>query len=233
MGRPSHYSTDIPARGKELIELLVRYVEENSDPTGKWGGPLKTTFLLSMATPMLVLPIERIFRSVVEGRPGVADDAGLDPRIDARVAEVLGPGRSFEKAPFFEAGVWHFVSHSDVFNVGGHWPVETLRMLASAEAETCARNADAAEILMVLRNALAHGGVTYLDREGGQTEAATNMLGFASTTRGANPRGLRLLRVPVDAFQTFVAGWADWLTSSGVADHLNNRGPGYFEQVAA
>ena len=201
--------------------------------TAKWGGPLKTTFLLSMATPMLVLPIERIFKSVVKGRPGVADDASLDPRLDARVTEVLGPGRPFERAPFFEAGVWHFVTHSDVFNVGGHWPIEILRMLASAEAETCARNADAAEILIVLRNALAHGGVTYLDREGGQTEAATNMLGFASRTGGAKPRGLRTLRIPVVAFQAFVTGWADWLTRSGVADELNNRGPGYFEQIAA
>ena len=59
MGRPTHYSSEIPIRCQALIAMLRDKVQEESDPDGRWGGPLRTTFLVAMATPMVVLPIER------------------------------------------------------------------------------------------------------------------------------------------------------------------------------
>lgn len=232
MGRPLHYSTDVPARCRAIIEMFSSRVEEDSDPEGTWGGPLKTTFLLAMATPMIVLPIERIFKPAVKGRRGVADDVGLDASVAERVAAVLGSGRSFADAPFFEQGVWHFVPHCEPFAVGSTWPSERLDELASDDSQVNASRADAADILMLLRNALAHGGITYLDRDGRHTESATNMIGFASFAWTASGKGLQLLRIPVARFQVFLIQWAAWITASGVSERLNAAGPGYFEQAA-
>jgi hypothetical protein len=212
--------------------MLSSRVEEDSDPDGTWGGPLKTTFLLAMATPMILLPMERIFKPAVKGRHGVADDVDLDASVAERVAEVLGPGRAFAAAPFFEQRVWHFVPLCETFPVGSHWPSERLDELASKDSQVSASKAHAGGILTLLRNALAHGGITYLDRNGRHTESATHMIGFASFAPTSVGRGLQLLRVPVASFETFLIRWADWISTSGVSEQLNVAGPGYVEQAA-
>lgn len=50
------------------------------DPNDGSDGPLKTTFLLAMATAMAVLPLERIFKPAVWGGAGVADDVAPSPK---------------------------------------------------------------------------------------------------------------------------------------------------------
>lgn len=232
MGRPVHYSSEVPARCDALIQMLLRHVEEQSDPAGRWGGPLRTTFLLAMATPMLVLPLERIFKPLVRGIVGVASDVALDPALDERVAAVFMPGKPFGAAPFYEPDAWHYVPNGPAFQVSRDWPDHVLAELASAEAEANARDADASRILVGLRNGLAHGGVTYLDIDGRHTQFATNMLGFASRVRANDPTRLSLIRVTVPGFETFLRRWAEWLSSSGVAEVLEDKGPGYFGLAA-
>jgi len=231
MGRPLHYSSEIPVRCQALIEMLGPLVQEQSDPDGKWGGPLKTTFLLAMATPMLVLPIERLFKPAVKGKQGVANDVELDPGLAAHVVEHLGPGRRFGDAPFFRGGAWAYAA-TEPFEVGKQWPRHALEVLAQAGAKQAAADAGAGEILSAIRNSLAHGGVTYLDAEGGHTLFATSMLGFASHGWSEKKIELRLLRIAVPAFEEFLSLWATWLASSGVADRLGDSGPGYFEHAA-
>jgi hypothetical protein len=57
------------------------------------------------------------------------------------------------------------------------------------------------------------------------------MLGFASFARPRAPE-LRLLRVSVAGFERFLKLWATWLSSSGVLEALDERGPGYFDYAA-
>lgn len=228
MGRPLHYSSEIPARCQALIEMLVPLVQEESDPDGKWGGPLKTTFLLAMATPMLVLPVERLFKPAVQGKRGVANDVELNPNLAAHVVEHLGPGRPFGDAPFFRNGAWSYVA-TEFFEVGKEWPRHALEALDLVDAKQAAADAGAGEILLAIRNSLAHGGVTYLDAQGGHTLSATSMLGFASYGWTAKKTELRLLRIEVPAFQDFLSLWAGWLGSSGVTAQLGDAGPGYYE----
>jgi hypothetical protein len=232
MGRPVHYSTEVPARCQALIEMLVDKVESHSDPDGRWGGPLKTTFLLAMATPMLVLPLERVFKPVIWGKPGIADEVSLDPALDARIAEVFSPGKSFHRAPFYEPQTWTFIPEYTEFEVARDWPEDCLRQLGSPDAAAAAGRADASQILIAVRNALSHGGITYLDRDGGHTRSATNMLGFASLVRQRDPTRLRLLRATVTGFEAFLRLWAEWLSAAGVTDELDERGPGYFSYAA-
>src|SRR5690349_14779021 len=111
VGRPSNYSTDVPARCQALVEQLIDRVAEDSDPDGRFNGPLKTTFLLAMATPMIVLPIERIFKPI-QGRAGVADDSTADLWLRDRFKENLQTGRAFASMHFYEAGAWHALETS-------------------------------------------------------------------------------------------------------------------------
>jgi hypothetical protein len=233
MGRPVHYSSEVPARCQALINQLIDRVEEHSDPDGQWGGPLKTTFLLAMATPMLVLPLERIFKPAVWSKPGIADDLALDMELDGRVRDVLGPERAFGAAPFFRPNTWSYVPDCPAFKVARNWPDEQLAALDSKAAGEAAELASASQVLLTMRNALSHGGITYLDRDGRHTLSATNMLGFASLVKQNDLDRLRLLRTGVPDFQLFLRLWVEWLTASGADRALEERGPGYFEQAAA
>jgi hypothetical protein len=231
MGRPRLYSAEVPLRCQALIDLFGAAVEADSDPHGRWGGPLKTTFLVAMATPMIVLPIERIFKQARANNEGVADDRELDPRLAAMVIDNLGPAKTFGAAPFFEPDVWSYVPTLDPFEVANDWPAEVLDELHSAAGAKAAVDAPAQDILLALRNALGHGGVTYLDENGRHAKAATNMLGFASFARSRHPE-LRLLRVTVPGFEAFLRLWSEWLASRGVGKQLEERGPGHFDYAA-
>src|ERR1700733_2030795 len=104
MGRPTHYSVELPTRCQALIDRYGAQIGAETDPEDGFNGPLKTTFLLAMATPMVVLPLERIFRPAVWGDRGVADDLALDVDLGGRVAEILGGRRAFGEAPFYRDG---------------------------------------------------------------------------------------------------------------------------------
>jgi hypothetical protein len=95
MGIPQHYSRDVPQRCEALIEELLPIVEGGLRADAKFGGPLKTTLLLALATPMVVLPVERIFKRVAFNDPGVADDRGIDEALARGVKSVLGEDHAF------------------------------------------------------------------------------------------------------------------------------------------
>lgn len=227
MARPNHYSRELPARCQALIDCYADRVARDAALADRFGGPLKTTFLLAMATPMVILPIERIYRPASGEAAGVADDQALDPGLAQRVADTLGGSCSFGSAPFFQEGVWRYVASCDVFPVGHEWPDEMLDLLAEEAAASAARNAPASDVLWAIRHSLAHGGVTYLDQEGRQRLDATNMLGFVSFVTGTKRQRLRLVRVGVEDFRTFLGLWAGWLAEVGVQEALEH--PGFFQ----
>lgn len=232
MGRPTKYSVELPARCQALIDRYGQQIVVDADPNDGFEGPLLTTFLLAMATPMVVLPLERIFRPAVWGDPGVADDLALDERLGDRVKQVLGGQRAFGEAPFYREGVWAYLPECPRFEVGQDWPAERLADLASRGARTDAQSTPASEILSVIRNGLAHGGVTYLDSDGRQEQRPTEMLAFASFFSRRDKTRLRLLRIGVTDFQDFLGRWADWLMDSGATEALEASGPGYFDLAA-
>ena len=72
-------------------------------------GPLTTTFLLAMANPIIVLPIERIERHRGKEVGGYVNDRPLDGHLAREIDVVLGAGR-FDACPFFAEGQWRFVT---------------------------------------------------------------------------------------------------------------------------
>ena len=224
MGIPEHYSRDIPSRCQTLIDNLWPSVKRGFSGDRAFGGPLSTTFLLALATPMIVLPTERILK-LLERRPGqVGDEREVDPELDQRIAKAFSPGVTFGVAPFRRGGRWSYVANWERFNIARDWPQELLHSLAEPEAAKSADEAPAKQIIFDLRNALAHGGVAYLDAEGRQTQGEAAMLAFAAAARSGRS-ALNILRVSEDDFLLFLQSWAQWLAKPRIRRILNQMDP--------
>lgn len=186
---------------------------------GVFGGPLTTTFLISLAMPILVLPFERI---LVQGGedpfPAYADDTGLDAAVTKRLTRGLG-GR-FEGMPFFHAGHWSVVETNDeYFRLPEGLPGHLADALGADAAYRTAARMPAQSLLACLRNALSHGGISYLDANGHTTIASheqVSMLAFVSVRikgQGADRQalGLRVARISEEHFRLFLGSWVTWL----------------------
>lgn len=228
MGRPVHYSLDIVARCQSLLTHLMPFVMKGLPDDARFDGSLTTTFLLALSTPIIVLPVERIFNPS-QGNVGLGDDSDLNKDLSAEVKKVLGGNSKFGDAPFFTKGDWSYLPDQNLFNIANNWPIDVLKGLGSDNAVEAARSAGASTIIRHLRNALAHGNITYLDKNGGVTEGAAAMYGFASAKidrqQKCNPKivGLHTLRVSEGGFGRFVTAWAAWIEKAGVAEQLNNK----------
>jgi hypothetical protein len=181
-----------------------------------------------MSTPMLVLPMERLFKPVLR-KAGVADDSKLDEAVGDRVRATFAAGRPFQEADFYENKAWSYIDATKKFSVAEVWPNAIFDQLDTPEASDAAGAAPTANILECLRNGLSHGGVAYLDRLGRQSEDTTNMLGFAAYPAFNRRDELRILRISVDGYQRFLATWSRWLADCGIDDKLAHEGPGWFD----
>ncbi len=225
MGVPNHYSRDITARCHSLIKHLLPFVRRGLPDDTEFGGPLSTTFLLAVATPMIVLPIERIYKPGQRRDGQVGDDTDLDPVLAGELGNVLGDDRSFGAAPFAKSSKWGYVSDHPPFNIAERWPEGLLDALAAPEAVEIACKTPAKRILLNLRNALAHGGVAYLDEHGRNTDGQAAMFGFVGAIlRNYKVTGLNILRVREEEFVAFLNDWADWLNRrTSVLTAINER----------
>ena len=110
---PDHYTRDIVERCDSLIESLLPVVMRDSDT--RFGGPLGTTFLVAMSSPMILLPIERMLKPIDRG--GVADDRIVDETLGKAVADALSPTARFGHAPFTREGAWSYIAGHPLFNL--------------------------------------------------------------------------------------------------------------------
>ncbi len=227
MGVPNHYSHDITARCRSLIKHLLPFVRCGLPDDTEFGGPLSTTFLLALATPMIVLPFERIYKPGERPDGQVGDDRHLDCALAGELGNVLGDDRFFGDAPFAKSIKWGYVSAYPPFNIADRWPEDLLDALAAPEAVENAFRTPANRILRDLRNALAHGGVAYLDEHGRNTDGQAAMFGFVGAIlRDRKVIGLNVLRVREEEFVSFLNDWADWLNrQTSVLKAINERDP--------
>lgn len=227
MGQPAHYSLEIVTRCRALIEHLLPAVREGFPGDARFGGPLTTTFLLSMATPMVALPVERLFKPTQPGDV-VADDRPLHDALSKEVARVFDDKTTFGAAPFNPGLDWRLMREAPIFDLarwGNEGALAALDTEASAKA---ARDASARFMMVHLRNALAHGGIIYLDSQGRQSDARADMLGFISARTDWKTKkiiGFRVSRASEADFLIFLRSWADWIEASGLAAELARHSP--------
>lgn len=236
MGQPYHYGINLPERCLQLIDGLwgqAQNVHGNDRPE---LGPLTSTFLISMAMPIINLPIERIERHI-DKPVGYADDRHISQDAVQAFIDVIRKG-PFADAPFFEDAAWSFatVRKEPFFNTADGIPSDIAVYLDGDEAREAARSMPASQWISILRNSLAHGGVAYLDEDGKSGhDSPVKMYAFVSGKYGrleckngegkcpsglGDLEGLNILRVKEGDFRDFLTKWVDWLRTSNIAANV-------------
>lgn len=226
MGQPAHYSIDVVARCRLLLDELMPQVQGGLNGDRRHGGPLTTTFLLAIATPMIALPIERLFKPTQPGEV-VADDTKLHAGLANEVVSVFDDKSPFSKAPFNPALKWPLLRDAPIFDIAQWGNEKELAALDDADSLKVGQCTSTRFMMIHLRNALAHGGIIYLDKDGRQSDARADMLGFVSAKTNWKTKkieGLRVSRVSEADFLTFLHAWSDWIATAGLQEVLA-RGP--------
>lgn len=235
MGNPQHYSIELPERCMELIDQLWPEAAKIRGGERPDLGPLTSTFLLSMSMPILNIPVERIERQIdkAEGT-GYADDRYLNADAVRAFEDVIRRGR-LGAAPFYRDGAWRFlaVREGPFPNIAGGMPDSMADALSGEAAVKAAENMHALQWISIIRNAMAHGGIAYLD-EHGRSRYGTpiKMYAFVSGKYG-KPKcqhaeaecryglgaleGLNVLRISETDFRDFLRDWVAWLVRTKIA----------------
>lgn len=226
MGNPLHFSAELPQRCLQLIEDLWPHVEKTRQVDRPDLGPLTTTFLISMSIPIINLPIERIEKHRDAQIEGYADDRGINPKVAIAVLNTLG-GQKLSKAPFYFPGAWSFATYkkAPLFNIAKSIPDDLATELGEKEALVSANKMPVSQWCSILRNAMAHGGIAYLN-EDGRTSCGepVKMYAFVSGKFDDDEKTkllyLNVLRISEVNYRKFLSRWVNWLKSSGLASEL-------------
>lgn len=229
MGVPYHTSQDVPGRCLWLIDRLLPRVRTITAPHEAHLGPLDTTFLFAMSTLIVTLPIERLDRhrrKEEAGEQGYMDDRPLDPACAAEIDAVLGSDEtSFDSSPFYVGGGWRFASieHRPGQNLAVEFPEDLAALLSADAAVLDADNMSARAWMNCIRNALAHGGLVYLDGNGRQARGEpTRMMGFVSAqypngNMRKPPERLLALRTTPEVYRATLERWVCWIQRTGLS----------------
>lgn len=204
---PQDFSYELPARCLALLDDLEEKVPDMD------GSSLRTTFLLSMAMPLLTIPDQVLSGHKKQVMRGVN-------QLRRQCAEVMeGP---FGKAPFRIADgddrdFWFYLQlpqkprHPHELEQIGHG-------LRHKDYVEPANQLPTAFVIGQLRNALAHGGVIYLDGEGlYRPDTEARMLAFIAEEWGdEKPFPYTVLGVMEADFSAFLRKWATWLGEQGI-----------------
>jgi hypothetical protein len=220
MGLPDHYGVELPTRCMTLLRELWPHAEEVFPDHGKKLGPLTASFLLSIAMPIINLPIERIERQNGVRFDGYVDDRKLDNDLSVRMKLVLG-SRRIGLASFFVEGAWayHRTVRDKPINISNGFPDETAALLAQKTASEAASGLAGKQWCSILRNSLAHGGIAYLDKDGKTArDRPAKFFVFVSGRFDRDDCGrpvgldaIDTLRISTQDFRAFLKLWVKWL----------------------
>lgn len=203
MGVPDRFAIEYPRRALELISMLEASARESN---------LLGSFGLLAASAILTIPFERMRTSHFL-------------HSEARDADLVKSLKVLERADFLEAPFWRTAPdvgawrQSRIMNAVDEvhgWLDQDGRDPRSEEANTI-QTRRANEVLRVLRNALAHGNIVYLDKDG-QEIAGNQMVYMAFLSRyeetAAQREEAETYRVVItteEDFLQFIKSWAEWI----------------------
>ncbi len=216
MGNPTHFSLEVPKRAHQLLRDLY---EQLGDSEGS-RLPLKATFLLSVSMPIVILPIERILKYRRKPNEVHMNDAVINARLADAVDRAIDLQAKVHEAKFF-TGPWQHAKLKKGLGfpnlAADGLPEDVALQLDSTQAVEDAKNLSANRFCKILRNALAHGGVLYLDQDGRSRDgAAVRRFAFVSTNSTSNPTELHFLRIKMADYRAFLQRWVDWLNEEAV-----------------
>jgi hypothetical protein len=212
MGVPARFAIEYPQRALELIGLLEEQARKRE---------LLGSFGLLAAAAILTIPYERMKTSHFLHR----EERDHDLASNLKRLDKVG----FLAAPFWQAqhdvdAWWQSRIMASVDEVE-QWRDELGNHPLTKEANTIARR-NAGEVIRVLRNALAHGNIIYLDKDGREI-AGNVMIYMAFLSRyeeTAEQRDkaetYRVVVTTEDAFLRFVKAWARWVSGFPLNDRV-------------
>lgn len=202
MGVPARFAIEYPRRALELIRLFED-IARGKDMIGSFG--------LLAAAAVLTIPYERMKAA------NPLHNAERDSDLAKALKEL--DKASFGKAPFWgkEApGRWRRSRIMASVNNVDAWTNKKGQPSLSEEANSIEKKS-ADDIIRIIRNALAHGNIIYLDKD--DREIAGNpmaSIAFLSRCEDKEPPGGYTYNVVVtsdDEFLRFVKTWAIWVGS--------------------
>lgn len=215
MGSAPHFSRTLPSRCQVLLNELY---EANLPTAPDSDHRLKATFLLSVAMPMVIFPMERIAKHAAGTASGHINDAPLDQPLADKVKAAFGG--SPENSGLFARGNWaihrHDIKAAGVLGLSGGLPERIALALADPKAEALDAGYSAGRLCEIIRNGLAHGGVMFLDEDGRTAEAkpVTKFCFVSLDGRGVSE--YLFLRVAMGDFREFLKRWSTWLDENDV-----------------
>ena len=202
MGVPARFAIEYPQRALELIGLLEDEARKRQ---------LLGSFGLLAAAAILTIPYERMNAAHFLHREEHDHDLAAHLK---RLDKVR-----FLEAPFWlkppGLGLWRqsriMASVDDV----GKWRDERGLPSLAKEANTIGRR-KASEVIRILRNALAHGNIIYLDKDdreiAGNAMVSMAFLSRYEAERLEQDQTYRVLVTTEDGFIQFVKAWAEWVS---------------------
>jgi hypothetical protein len=210
MGVPARFAIEYPQRALELIRLLEDQARKRE---------LLGSFGLLAAAAVLTIPYERMNASHFLHREEQDHDLATHLK---RLDKV-----KFLEAPFWpkspDANAWRQSRIMAAVDDVNRWRDEHGRHPLATEANTIAQR-HASQVIRVLRNALAHGNIIYLDKDGREI-AGNVMVYMAFLSRYEDERleqrhTYRVLVTTEDAFIQFVKAWAGWVSQFPLNDRV-------------
>lgn len=202
---PARFVVEYPQRCFDLIEAL--------EPTARQSG-LVGSFSLLVAAAVFVIPYERM-GSQKHPLHRAARDVDLFHALKSLRKKL------FITAPFWNGespDAWRFSRIVTNANNTEGWRDEEGHHPMTAQAKNSVQYRKADDVLRVIRNALAHGNIVYLNERGfEERDTKLQFLGFLSRyeetqERKAKAETYRLVTTTEDEFLRFVKLWAKWVS---------------------
>lgn len=202
---PERFVTEYPSRCMDLFELMEPIARDKE---------LVGSFSLIVATSIFLIPYERMKAR----HPLNRGDQG--PEIYSAIRRV--ERQRFLEAEFWRADrpqPWRLSRIVNEVERTDNWHDEQGRHPMAADAENRIERKTVGEVLRVIRNALAHGNVIYLDEHGFESRGAQlNYLAFLSRYEETEEQQkeretYRFVATTEDGFLEFVKSWAAWLAA--------------------
>jgi len=215
---PAVFTYDFPERCIALLDALESPARNTFLPAHGETGPLITTFAISMAMPLIIVPIERLgtYRNASK-----QDRAHLPQMYERVKRELMKP---FGQTCFRGNGRWSLATTPHIVRAPADWAsaIDQVEGLFAPRHRQALDNLSGSEVLNGLRHALAHGSIAYLD-EAGRWEPGqeAKIVAFIATDRtGHGPDGSNIFCVSQEDLLLFLRAWAGFLMDAGRDEHL-------------
>lgn len=190
MSVPDRFVTEYPARCRQLLDMLEGSARDSE---------LIGSFALLVASAAFNITFARM---VEKAHPLGGPERQLYEAVEGLKKQ------SFEEADFWDVGKPSFFRYAKI--VTG--PEDSLRWLDANGVHPLSskESKDANTVLRTIRNALAHGNVVYLDKNGHETPGQ-QLVYLAFLSRHENADGYRVAIFDEESFLAFLKAWIGWL----------------------